>query len=364
MFSRATIVLVLFVVIVAAIIGLSQFLQNQPPVEITIAVNPMAKDWMQSVITDFNDSDTFVNGTTPIHVSMTTASDVAVWESGVDWTIDSHPDIWLPASSASVSYVPSNVRYNIITDSVARSPLVWGGFESRVSILSETGTLDWDVVAEAVQNNDGNWADLGGQSSWGFLKLAYARPSSDIAGLAVLFSGAGHFTNATTLERPALLAADFNQTMNAIVDSVPNFQTLGADPAATMASRGTSVAEIALLPEVLWLNNLDDLGGSDSIIFSYPSTQFILDFPLAMWDDNNVSDNTRAAVGAFADYVAGVGQRSVADFGLRPADSEPTDDDLRFASGISFGIILEPDYGQVVTAPDRNTMDTLLERFG
>lgn len=364
MFSRGTIVLVLFVVIVGAIIGLSQFLQNQPPLEITVAVNPMAEDWMQSVAAEFNDSDVFANGTIPIQVNVITASDVAVWESGVNWTIDDHPEMWIPASSASVSYTPSNVRYSIIVDSTARSPLVWGGFESRVNLLSETGTLDWDVLAEAVQTNDGNWASLGGQSGWGFLKLAYARPANDIAGLAVLFSGAGEFTGSTTLDRQALLQDDFNDWMRAIVGAVPNFQTLGGDPAATMASRGTSVAEIALLPEVLWLNSLDDLGGSDPITFSYPSTQFILDFPLAMWDDNNVSDDTRTAVEAFADYVMGAGQRSVTDFGLRPADGEPDDNDLRFASGTSFGIILEPDYGQVVTAPDRNTADTLLERFG
>ena len=364
MISRGTIVFVIFAIIVAAIIGLSQFVQNQPPMEITVAVNPMAEDWMRDVVADFNASETLVNGTTRVTVSITTESDIAVWGDNVRWSSTNHPDAWLPASSASVSYLNSNIPFRTLKSSTAQTPLVWGGFQSRVDIITSDGVLDWDTVAEAVQTSDGNWAALGGQSSWGFLKLAYARPANTEAGLAVLFSGAGYFADSTTLDRNQILDRDFNAWMDAIVASVPNFQSLGSNPAEAMASRGTSVAEIALLPEVLWLNSLDDLTKSDPIIFSYPATQFILDFPLTMWDDNNTSDETKLAVQAFADYVAGAGQNTVANFGLRPANSTVTSTDSLFADGVSFGIVLAPDYGQVVTAPDKNTTETLIERFG
>ena len=364
MISRGTIVLAIFAIIVAAIIGLSQFVQNQPPMEINIAVNPMAEDWMRAVVADFNASDALVNGTTRVTVNLTTTSDIAVWDEHVKWSSSDHPDAWLPASSASVSYINSNIPFQTIANSTAQTPLVWGGFQSRVDILSADGILDWDTVAQAVQTNDGNWAALGGESGWGFLKLAYARPSNTIAGLAVLFSGAGEFAGSTTLDRNQVLDSDFNAWMEAIVASVPNFQTLGSNPAAAMASRGTSVAEIALLPEVLWLNSLSDLNKSDPITFSYPATQFILDFPLAMWDDNNTDDTTKLAVQAFADYVTGVGQKTVAKYGLRPISGEVTSTDSLFADGVSFGILLEPDYGQIVTAPDKNTTETLIERFG
>ena len=364
MISRGTIVLAIFAIIVAAIIGLSQFVQNQPPTEISVAVNPMAEDWMRALVADFNASDTLVNGTTRVTVNLTTTSDIAVWNDSVRWSSTNHPDAWLPASSASIRYINSNIPFQTIANSTAQTPLVWGGFQSRVNILSADGILDWDTIAQAVQTNDGNWAALGGESSWGFLKLAYARPANTIAGLAVLFSGAGEFAGSSTLDRNQILDTDFNAWMKAIVESVPNFQTLGSNPAAAMASRGTSVAEIALLPEALWLNSLDDLNKSDPITFSYPATQFILDFPLAMWDDNNTSDETKLAVQAFANYVTGAGQSSAADFGLRPANGTVTSTDSLFADGVSFGILLAPDYGQIVTAPDKNTTETLLERFG
>jgi len=359
--SRGTIVLVLFVVVIGAIIGLSQFFANQPPIEVSVAVNPLAEDWIRSVADDFNNSEIFINGTTRVQVTITTVADNAVWDDGVNWSPDSHPDAWIPADSASVNYLASNIPMEIMTTSIARTPLVWGGFESRVAVLSDDGTLDWDIIADAVAIDDGNWTSLGGESRWGFLKLAYPSPTNDIAGLAVLFSGAGHFTNSTMLDRQQLLEPDFNNWMNTIVNAVPNFNTLGNDPARTMASRGASVAEIAFLPEVLWLTNLDGLQGSDPIILSYPDTGYELTFPLALWDDPDTSDNNRAAVQAFADYVMDDGQRRVEDFGLRPINNDLTDTSSLFTQGADIGILLEPTTSQIVTAPDKNTV---LERFG
>lgn len=364
--SRATIVLILFAIVIAAIIGLSQFLRSQPPLEITIAVNPLSEEWVNSAAKAFNASDTLVNGTTRVQIKVTSISDMRVWNDNVVWTLNDHPDAWLPASSATVSYVPSNFPFTSVTASTARTPLVWGGFESRVNILTQNGTqsLDWDLIADSVQNNDGNWQSLGGQSGWGFLKLAYPRPSNDVSGLAVLFSGAGHFTQSETLDRSAILDSAFTNWMSAIVDSVPNFQTLGNNPAGTMAARGTSVAEIAILPEVMWLKSMSDLSGSDPISLTYPDTQFILDFPLVMWDDVNTSEEVRQGVAAFGNYLAGTAQSTVSDYGLRPVVSEPDASDKLFAQAVDFGIQLEPDYGRIVSNPDRNTAETLLERFG
>ncbi len=362
--SRATVVLILFVVIIAAIIGVSQFLGNQPPLEITVAVNPMAEDWMTEVVEDFNESNTLVNGTVRVQVNLTTVADNSVWGEDVDWTPTDHPDAWIPADPSGVSYLPSNMPFEIVEDSAATTPLVWGGFESRVTVLSSDGVIDWDVIGDAMATDDGNWASLGGQSSWGFLKLAYPRPTNDIAGLAVLYSGAGHFTDSTTLDRQRLVQDDFNEWMSAIVSAVPSFNTLGSDPAATMASRGTSVAEIALLPEVLWLQNLDGLTGSDPIILSYPTTGYELTFPVAMWNDNATTDDMRAAVNAFADYIVGAGQASAENYGLRPVGNLRSETVSLFTQGADIGILIDPPTSAIVTAPDKNTTETLLERFG
>ncbi len=362
--SRRTMILIAFMLTVAAILALSQFLQNQAALTLTVAVNPMAEDWMRGVAADFNDGSFFVNGTTRIQVRLTRASDVAVWEGELGWNRSEHPDAWLPAATLSLGYLDSRMPFKLAVDSLARTPLVWGGFDSRVRLLSADGSLDWDVIADAVRRDGGNWASLGGEDSWGFLKLAYPSPSDDVAGLAVLFSGASDFTASKALERQALLAEDFNDWMDPIVASVPNFQTLGSDPAESMASRGASVAEIALLPEVLWLTNLEGFAQDDPLRLSYPATQVSLDFPFAVWDDANTDEHVKSAAKVFADYVAGSGQNTVTAFGLRPAKREPTEADAVFARGAAAGIRLEPDYGRLVDMPDRNTAETLLQRFG
>jgi hypothetical protein len=362
--SRTTVILALFVVLIGAIIGVSQFLTNQPPLELTVAVNPMVEDWLADVVQEFNQSDTLVNGTTRVQVKLTTVADNAIWNSESSWSTTAHPDVWIPADPASINYLSSNIPFEVVADSVATTPLVWGGFESRVMVLSPDGILDWDVVAAAMATDDGNWSSLGGERSWGYLKLAYPRPTNDIAGLAVLYSGAGYFTDSTTLDRQRLLQSDFNDWMQTIVDAVPSFNTLGSDPAATMASRGTSVAEVALLPEVIWLQNLDGLQGNDPIMLSYPSTGYNFTFPLAMWEDNNTSDTMKAAVNAFADYVTGDAQAQAVAYGLRPIDGIGGDAGALFGAGVDAGIMLDPPTNAVVTAPDKNTTETLLERFG
>jgi hypothetical protein len=361
LFSRGTIVLVVFGIIVAAIVGLSQFIQNQPPYAITVAVHPLAEDWMQSVVDDFNASTPIVNGTTPITVTLTTTSDMSTWYRDSIWSLDDHPDAWIPATSATLDYIESRFGFETLIASTARSPLVWGGFNSRMTFLETESNFDWAEMAQAVQTDDGNWASLGGESAWGFLKFAYPRPANNVSGLAVLLSGASYFHQTDNLTFDQARDEDFLAWMQALQDSVPNFQTLGSDPAAVITSRQTSAAEVALLPEVLWLKHMNNLGGDDPIIFHYPQQQFIFDFPLAVWDDATTSPTTRQAVQALADFIMAEGQTNAPAFGLRPADDEPNADATLFLQGEAQGILLAPDYGAILQMPTKNVIEILLE---
>ena len=312
----------------------------------------------------FNDNDTLVNGTNRILVNVITISDLTVWNGNPNWNLNDHPDGWIPASTASLNLIPTNMPFQIIQDSTARTPLVWGGFSSRVNVLTENGTnpLDWDAVAQGAEAE--SWSALGGDTNWQFIKLAFNRPSNSMAGIGVLLSGAGEFFDTTTPTRDEFNDGDFDGWLTPILDSVPNYQTLGSNPAQTMAGRGTSVAEIALLPEVQWLNSLGDFDQDDALIFSYPQTQFVLDFPVAVWDDIETDEIKRLGVEAFANWlVNGESQGMTTRFGLRPVDGEPTERDTLFASGVPFGIVLEPSYGQVVDVPSRNDLEGLLQRF-
>jgi len=359
---RATIILVLFLVIAAGIIGTSQFFQNQPPLEITIAVDPLAEDWIQDAAAAFNEADVVVNATQRVLVTITVMNDVRVWNDNPNWTAESHPVGWVPASAASVEYTPSNLPFRITQPSLAKTPLVWGGYQSRVDVLTNNGAeaFGWDAVATAAAAE--RWANIGGEADWNFIKLAFNRPSSSMAGVAVLISGAAHFNGSDTLSPADIGGSAFGDWLQPIVDSVPNFQTLGGNPAVTMAGRGTSVVEIALLPESQWLSSLGDFSGNDPLVLAYPDYQFLLDFPLALWDDPITTDDERAAVAAFGTYLLGAEMQSLAEtYGLRPANGSPSAE--IFTQAVGAGIQLEPDWGTPVQIPDRTETARLIQRL-
>jgi hypothetical protein len=251
----------------------------------------------------------------------------------------------------------------VLAESLARTPLVWGGYASRVNVATNDGaqSFDWETVQRVAE--EASWSAVGGETSWQFVKLAFGRADQSMSGLAALFSGAAAFSDSAAISG-VTGANDFRNWMEPIIASVPNFQTLGADPAAAMA-RGPSTVEIALLPESLWLLNLNGLTDEEPIVFSYPVYQFLLDFPLAVWNDNTTAtDNERAAVTALSGWLLRSSeQNSLAQYGLRPAQSDPASTAILFAQAVDFGIQLQPDLTQIIQAPPRTEAQSLVQWF-
>jgi hypothetical protein len=359
---RGTVILFVFVLVAAVVVGASLFLQRQPPAQFTLVVNPLAADWARAAVARFNDSAPLVNATQRVQFSVTTLDDLAVWQDTPGWTAADRPAAWLPALSAAVDY---SARFTVLIPSLARTPLVWGAYQSRADVATGDGAqpLDWDAVQAAAAAE--SWAALdGGSRDWRFVKLAFPRPDQSMTGLAALFTAAADYANAASVTGSALRDSTFRAWLEPVIASVPNFQTLGADPAAAMA-RGPSTVEIALLPESLWLNNLRGLTGSEPVVFAYPQFQLMLDFPLAGWASAaDVSDTERAAVLALGEWLAAPQQQAaLLDHGLRPAQAEPDASAALFAAAAPYGILYEPDYGQAVLTPSRTDALSLIQWF-
>jgi hypothetical protein len=358
---RGSIFVILFIIVAAIVIGASQFLRSQPPMEITVAVDPLAEPWVSDVIVGLNATNPVVNATRRVQFRVTTVEDLDVWNGTTRWTTNSHPAAWIAASSDSVQYATeSGLSLVEVTPSLARTPLLWGGYVSRVNVLTDDGSepLDWAAVQNAADAE--SWSRIGGSADWGFVKLGFGQPGRKMAGLAVLFSGAAAFDDTTDLSGGTTRAANFRSWMLPIIKSV-NFSTLGGDPAAAMV-RGASTVEIALLPEVQWLNNLSGLLNNEDVILSYPAYQYVLDFPLARWQDTATTVEEQQAIDVLRDWLTGAAQQaSAANFGLRPSGAEPTAQDPLFAAGIPYGIQLAPAFGQVVSPPNRGDIQGLIE---
>lgn len=363
--KRGTIVLVIFGIIAAVVVGVSLFLQNQPPLEITVAVDPLAEDWIREAADAFNESDTLVNGTRRVQVNVTVISDLDVWRNNRTdfWTPETHPNLWIPASSASVGYAArANIPFNIITDSTARTPLVWGGYLDRVDILTANGaTLDWDQVVAAAEAE--SWQALGDGN--GFVNLAFLLPDRTMGGLGSLLSASAAFNDTANLNGGVVANRDFYAWLTPVINSVSNFNTIGNDIAQFMA-RSRSSADIAIGPEVQWLNGLSGILRNGDVRFSYPEYPFVFEFPAALWDDPATTSDERSAGQAFANFLLTDAQqtRAVAH-GLRPAVGAPPATASLFNTAEAYGIQLDPDLDtNRIQAPSSTDVQSLIQWFG
>lgn len=354
----------LFILIAVAIIAASRFIGAQPAVEYTLAVDPLAQGWAEAAVTAFNASQPTLNGHR-IQFKVVAVDDLNVWQGQSVWTIKNHEDAWLAASRASVDYARGN-GLNLVTvaDSLARTPMVWGGYSSRTNLLTTNGTLplDWPLVRGAADKmTQSNWAGLGGESSWGFLKLGFGQASTKISGLAALFMAAAHYNQVPDLTQTSLSAQVFRDWLLPIVQSKPSFFISG-DPVLTMTS-GPSTIEMALFPEAQWLLNIKGMNNQEEVRVNYPAYQFMLDFPLVRWQDDTLGDPERqVAVKQLSDWLASAPQQAnLPSYGLRSATTDPTQADELFRVAIQYGIAFTPNYGQLIHAPTANEVKGLIQ---
>jgi hypothetical protein len=354
--NRATIILVLFIVGVLAVVGISQFLRSQPPLNVTVAVHPLAADWARAAATAFNATDPVVNGTRRVQVTILPVDDLSVWGSESNaWDLADYPDGWIPGTSFSVAYAQAmRMPLTIVQPSVAQTLLVWGAFGDVAGEIAPGGTLDWQEVIDYAERER--------------VTLAFPHPGRSLSGLAVALSAAGAFHETDTLTGQMVSDPAFRTWFGTALQSVPNFNTLGASPAESIAARGRSLGQVALLPEADWLNNLRGSLISDAtpIVLSFPARGFTFDFPLAVWTGTAVSDadaDSRAAgVEAFGAFLmTPAQQQAAADFGLRPAgEGTAPEGSTLFEAAVAYNAALELPLTTTVALPSRTEMLTLI----
>lgn len=355
--DRTTGVLVIFLLIIGGLFGYNYFVEQQPAQEFSIAVDPLAEDWAREAATAFNQASPLINGQR-VSINVTTIDDYDVWRENPGWNPADHPIGWLAASSASLDYISTSLPFEVVTASTARTPLVWGGFSERVTVLTQDGErpFAWDAVQQTVAAI--RWSELGAQG--GNINMAIDNVNSSMAGLGALLTAFANY-GGNSMPDAALLRDDaFMTWYTPIVESLLNSQRIGGSPAEAMATRGSTQADFALLPEVEWLKSAQALREA-GFNFSYPAYQFMLDFPLSAWQDAQTTDLQRGTVAAFGEFLLREDMQALAvSHGLRPANAEPDESATLFVQARAAGILLEPDYGLAVQAPSRSDADAII----
>lgn len=323
------------------------------PVKITLAVSPLAWDWIESAAQSYNDRRQQVNGHLA-SVELDEQDSLPIWNTPGQWSVIDHPDAWIPEASFSVEYANEiGLPFSILHPSLASTVMVWGVPEDRAKVLDAIGVLSWRTVQQASEAS--SWTAIGGQADWGYFKPAIAQPDRYASGLAALAVAAAEFHAQPALDSTALNDPALYDWLRPVISSVPDLAQLGDHPAEAIVTRGTSVGDVALLPENEWLTNYNSLVSKvGPVRFVYPAYQFWFDFPFAIWEDTNVSEPEWAVIQDFLNYLLSDNQqRRAATSGLRQPDGIPAVVTV-FEKAAGAGITLIKPGGEAIQLPARN----------
>jgi hypothetical protein len=332
-----------------------------PPLQIEVAANPLAADWISAQATAFNALKKQAEGQT-VEVRVTPIDGIEVWQAGGTWTSQRHPILWVPEGRFALNYGnETSLHYDVIVPSLATTSLVWGIFTDRAAVLGTS--IDWEAIQKAAVA--GSWSSLGGDSGWGFVKPAFALPLKSTTGLGALIVAAAayHRTNQPSMEQ--LTNSDFLAWLKPIVDAVPNFASLGQRPAEVLASRGISVADFAFVPEREWLTYYSQINTRQPIRFAYPAYKLTFDMPLTIWTGPETTSAQRAAAQQFADFLnQETAQNQAITYGLRPAQAALDSSKApNFAAASGAGLSLDAVPGTAITMPPRSAILILMSWF-
>lgn len=332
------------------------------PITVEVAAGPLVENWISSAAEAYNQTNPKV-GNRPVTVRVTRQDSLPVWSQSTSlWTAQNHPLVWIPAANFEVAYANEvGLPYEAYKPSLAQTPIIWGAFQSRGEVIvRQFGALDGTTVQAAAVAE--RWGDIGGAPQWQFIKLAFSRPDSFSSGLAALLTLASAYGKSPTLTADLLNDAALQNWLEPVIDSVPAFSTLGADPALTMSTRGISTGEIALLPERDWLIHYEDLSSVEPVMLVYPENHVILDFPYTIWNGSETSEDERRAARAFGDFLISADQqRAAGENGLRPIGWSDLQQFAPFsAAGSAVQLELS---GNEISLPDRPALLAFLRWF-
>lgn len=329
------------------------------PLQATIIAPPAAYDWAKEAADRFNAEGHRLNRR-PVTIVVSQEDGLSVYDRLNKAALTPMPAAWIADSAFVLDVVNLASRQAIGVDAfiaerpVALSLLMWGGFADRVGVLdARFGGLDWLTVHDASLAAQG-WTALGGQSEWGFFKLALPDPGKNSEGLAALLVAAAQYHGKTELSAADIGNAQFQSWAQALIDAVPNFANLGVEPGNALAVRGPSAGDAGMLLEADWL--LAAKGGLNNrqpVVLRYAPLTVVFDFTFAVRAAPAGNLETEAerrqreqeveAARLFRDYLLDAAQQRRAEaFGLRPASGRAANaEGSLFAQWASLGFQTE-----------------------
>ena len=332
-------------------------------VEISLEYSTEKKDWIETVVKDFEGSHPSIKVALIGKGSLEAES--AIYD-GTD-----KPTLWSPADSSIANLLASEwqTKYGKPPypqpEPLLLTPLVFAVWEDRAKVLLDAsgGQLSWKAIHKAVASPKG-WPAIGGKPTWGFVKLGQTDPNRSNSGVQALELMAMEFFGTQALTPEQMLDTKFQDFVKETESGVQKFEASTGTFMTDMVRFGPSKYDIAVVYESLAVSQLENAQGRwGSLHIYYPPTTIWSDHPIAILDAPWVTAEQKAAAKTLVEFLRSPRVQGWAlRFGFRPADpSVPlkTNDELNpFKKSAAYGLSLE--LPPAANAPDGAVVRQLL----
>ncbi len=290
-------------------------------------------EWMTTAVHAFHQSNATLGNKT-IQIELDLRGSLDAQQKILNGTIQ--PIIWSPASflelnQLNAAWEQAHAGKDIVFLSgdlqpkqLVFSPLVFAAWQDRAEVLLRNyANIDWPSIHEALKLN--NWANIGGQSTWGAVKFGHTRPDKSNSGLlAITLLAYSFFKEQRGLTVQQIDNPQFLSYLNDIEGAVSAFgRSSGTFLTNVVIPLGPPEYDIIATYENLILTNNKTAMAvqHQPLQLFYPSLNIVSDHPFAILQGNWVTNEQQMAARIFRDFLLAAPQQRLAlATGFRPAN--------------------------------------------
>jgi hypothetical protein len=345
--------------------------------EVQVVTALPVADWVQEAANQFNTEKHTLEGQL-IHVTITPMDGLTAKGRYDRDEMNPLPTAWIPESRYLVELVNAaqNERLGrdvFLTDGEYRakpltiSLLAWGVYDSRAKVLeAKYGELSWQTIHDAAMT-PGGWAELGGQSDWGYFKLAISNPRKNVSGLEAMVAAAGEYFKKTNITVDDVTSAEFQTWLGEIMSSMSDLSG-GSYTVNDLRLFGYTTGDGGQLLESDLLVNIEGIQNAwkEPLRLVYPKYVTWFDFPFSVWMGSETTALQKNAALEFERYLLTEEiQKKALAYGLRPANSNVlvTGEGSLFDQWAGQGVVSVVPRTTAMRSPDRDVLQALLRWF-
>lgn len=306
-----------------------------PPITVRFTCSTEKDIWIKACVEAFHKSNTVVDGSS-IQIELDLRGSLDAQQNILNSSIQ--PTLWSPASflelnQLSAAWQSAHAGKDVLISSgdlqpkgLVFSPLVFAVWQERATVLlKKYASIDWPSIHDALKVS--NWADIGGQTTWGPVKFGHTRPDKSNSGLlTIVLLAYAFFKEQRGLTDSQIDSAHFLNYFNDIEGSVYGFgRSSGTFMTNVVIPLGPPQYDIVATYENLILinqKNAQKIQHQPLELF-YPGLNIVSDHPLAILQGSWVTPAQQRAAQVFRDFLLQPRQQRLAlTMGFRPANPD------------------------------------------